>query len=74
MNPDTIHEVDASLVRKIEDLLSRPSIPVGRQLIDQTFNKKKDKQTADNLSTAMLYLLYTNKVKREETEDGVPKF
>lgn len=74
MNPDTIHEVDASLVRKIEDLLSRPSIPVGRQLIDQTFNKKRDKQMADDLSTAMLYLLYTNKVKREQAEDGIPKF
>jgi hypothetical protein len=74
MNPDTIYEVDASLVRKIEDLLSRPSIPVGRQLIDQTFNKKRDKQMADDLSTAMLYLLYTNKVKREQTEDGIPKF
>jgi hypothetical protein len=74
MNPDTIHEVDAALVRKIEDLLSRPSIPVGRQLIDQTFNKKRDKQMADDLSTAMLYLLYTNKVKREQAEDGIPKF
>lgn len=74
MNPDTIHEVDAALVRKIEDLLSRPSIPVGRQLIDQTFNKKRDKQMADDLSTAMLYLLYTNKVKREQAEDGTPKF
>lgn len=74
MNPDTIYEVDAALVRKIEDLLSRPSIPVGRQLIDQTFNKKRDKQTADDLSTAMLYLLYTNKVKREQAEDGIPKF
>ena len=52
----------------------RPSIPVGRQLIDQTFNKKRDKQMADDLSTAMLYLLYTNKVKREQTEDGIPKF
>lgn len=74
MNPDTIHEVQLPLVRKIEDLLSRPSIPVGRQLIDQTFNKRRDKQMADDLSTAMLYLLYTNKVKREQTEDGVPKF
>ncbi len=74
MNPDTIYEVDAALVRKIEDLLSRPSIPVGRQLIDQTFNKKRDKQMADDLSTAMLYLLYTNKVKREQAEDGTPKF
>lgn len=74
MNPDTIHEVDAALVRKIEDLLSRPSIPVGRPLIDQTFNKKRDKQMADDLSTAMLYLLYTNKVKREQAEDGIPKF
>lgn len=74
MNPDTIYEVDAALVRKIEDLLSRPSIPVGRQLIDQTFNKKRDKQMADDLSTAMLYLLYTNKVKREQAEDGIPKF
>ena len=74
MNPDNIYEVQLSLVRKIEDLLSRPSIPVGRQLIDQTFNKKRDKQTADDLSTTLLYLLYTNKVKREQTEDGVPKF
>lgn len=74
MNPDTIHEVQLPLVRKIEDLLSRPSIPVGRQLIDQTFNKRRDKQTADDLSTAMLYLLYTNKIKREQTADGVPKF
>ena len=74
MNPDTVHEVQLPLVRKIEELLSRPSIPVGRQLIDQTFNKKRDKQISDDLSTALLYLLYTNKVKREQTEDGMPKF
>lgn len=69
-----IHEVDVTIVRGIEDLLSRPSIPVGRQLIDQTLNRKRIKEVADKISAAILYLLHTGKMKREQTEDGVPKF
>lgn len=74
MQQDTIHEVDLTIVRGIEALLSRPSIPVGRNVIDLTLNKKRVKETADKISSAILYMLSTKKLKREPTEDNVPKF
>lgn len=74
MQQDTIHEVDLTIVRGIETLLSRPSIPVGRNVIDLTLNKKRVKETADKISSAILYMLSTKKLKREPTEDNVPKF
>lgn len=74
MQQDTIHEVDLTIVRGIEALLSRPSIPIGRNVIDLTLNKKRVKEVADKISSAILYLLSTKKIKREPTEDNVPKF
>lgn len=63
--------VSLKAVTAICELLSRPMIPVGRQLIDRQLNRKRDRHVAEELSGALLFLLAHRVIGRQHGSEEV---